>query len=75
MKINAENILENCVSDLGEDAPDRIVDADGFIKFVEEWNKKQDYNSYYPDYSRVIVLDRKRYDAMVKLFEEIHKSE
>ena len=66
LALNAESLLERAVDDMHEDAMDEIVDADGLIAFVAEWNAKQTCKSWYPDMSRVVVLDQERFEALLK---------
>ena len=66
LALNADSLLEHAVDDMHEDAMDEIVDADGVYEFVEAWNAKQTCKSWYPDMSRVVVLDQERFDALLK---------
>lgn len=66
LALDAESLLENAVGDMHEGAEDEIVDADGLIAFVAEWNAKQTCKSWYPDRSRVVVLDQEKFEEMLK---------
>ena len=55
-KLNADDILDNMLSDAHEDARDCIVDEEELCRFVKEWNAKQTVATYYPDYSKVVIL-------------------
>lgn len=66
LALNAESLLEHAVDDMHEDAMDEIVDADGLVAFIEAWNANQTCETWYPDYSRVVVLDRERFERMLK---------
>lgn len=66
LRLDPESLLERAVDDMHEDAADQIVDADGLCEFIEAWNAKQTCVSWYPDMSRVVVLDRERFEEMLK---------
>ena len=66
LRLNPDSLLENAVDGLHEDAGDEIVDADELVRFIEAWNAKQTCKSWYPDYSRVIVLDEARFKALLE---------
>ena len=66
LRLDPDSLLENAVDDMHEDAGDEIVDADELMRFIEAWNAKQTCKSWYPDYSRVIVLDEKRFKALLE---------
>lgn len=57
-------ILDRAYDDHHEDAVDQIEDIDGLFSFFEKWNAKQNLRSYHPDYAKVIVLDRERFDKL-----------
>ncbi|WP_375553352.1 hypothetical protein [Roseovarius mucosus] len=65
IRLDAENLLESAVDDMHEDAADQIVDADELVAFIEAWNAKQTCRSWYPDHSRVVVLDEARFAALI----------
>ena len=64
-KFDPADILDRAHDDHHEDAVDQIEDVEGLFSFFKEWNAKQNMRSYYPDYKKVIVLDRERFDALV----------
>lgn len=66
LRLDPDSLLERAVEDMHEDAGDEIVDADELVKFFEAWNDKQTCKSWYPDYSRVIVLDEARFKALLE---------
>ena len=66
LRLDPDSLLENAVGDMNEAAGDEIVDADDLICFIEAWNAKQTCKSWYPDYSRVIVLDEARFKALLE---------
>ena len=66
LALNAESLLEQAVDDMHEDAADQIVDADGLYEFIEAWNSRQTCVTWYPDMSRVVVLDRERFEKILK---------
>lgn len=65
LALNANSLLEQATDEMHEDAADEIVDADELVAFIEAWNAKQTCVTWYPDYSRVVVLDRDRFDALI----------
>jgi hypothetical protein len=66
LQLNPDSVLENAVDDMHDDAWDQIVAADELAAFIAAWNTKQTCRSWYPDYSRVIVLDEKRFKALLE---------
>jgi len=66
LRLDPNSLLENATDDMHEDAGDEIVDADELVRFIEAWNAKQTCKSWYPDYSRVIVLDEARFKALLE---------
>ena len=65
LHLDVDRLLEQAVDDMHEDAADEIVDADGLAAFIEAWNAKQTCVSWYPDHSRVVVLDPVRFEEML----------
>lgn len=65
LRLDPESLLERAVDGMHEDAADQIVDADELVAFIEAWNAKQTCLSWYPDYSRVVVLDEARFAALI----------
>jgi hypothetical protein len=65
LSLDPVSLLENSVDDMHEDAGDQIVDADELCAFIEAWNAKQTCKTWYPDYSRVVVLDEARFAALL----------
>lgn len=65
LALNVESIIENAVDDMHEDAMDEVEAADDLIAFIEQWNKRQHCTTYYEDSSRIIVLDRDRFNALI----------
>lgn len=64
-EIDPERALESALEEMHEDACDQIVDADEFYDFIEAWNAKQTIITWYPDHSRVIVLDQVRFEHLI----------
>lgn len=48
-----------------EDARDFLVDEKGLWAFWNEWVKKQSMFSFYIDTTRIVVIDRERYEAEI----------
>ena len=65
LRIDPEALLERAAEGHHEDAHDQIEAADELCSFIEAWNEKQTCTSWYPDYSRVIVLDEARFKALL----------
>ena len=65
MRIDPDVALESACDNQHDDADREIVDADGLVAFLNEWNAKQTCVSYFPDYSRYVVIDRERFAADV----------
>lgn len=63
--LDADNIIENALSDWFEDAQDHIVDIEQLRDFLTVWNKKQTLCQYGEDQSRIIVLDQERFNALI----------
>lgn len=66
LALDPDQLLEHAVDDMHEDAMDQIEAADELVAFIEAWNAKQTCRSWCPDMSRVVVLDRGRFDALLK---------
>lgn len=65
LQLDADIILERAVADMHEDAADQIVDANSVYAFCDEWNKKQTSATWYPDNSRIIILDETRFAELL----------
>ena len=66
LRLEPDSLLEQAADDMHEDAMDQIVDADGLCDFIEAWNARQTCKSWRPDMSRVVVLDRERFEEVLK---------
>lgn len=64
-KFDPADVLDRAHDNHHEDAVDQIEDVEGLFAFFKEWNAKQSMRSYFPDYKKVIVLDRARFDEMI----------
>lgn len=64
LRLDPVSLLEVATDDMREDAQDQIENADELIEFINAWNAKQTCRSYYPDQSRVIVLDPIRFKQL-----------
>lgn len=56
-EIDVDAALENMLEDAYEDAGDHLQDEKELRDFIAEWNKKQYIVTYYPDYSRVVLIN------------------
>ena len=65
-RLDVERILEGVLNEFHEGAADEIVDADSLYDFVEAWNQKQTLRTWYPDHTRVIVLDEDRFKDLLQ---------
>lgn len=65
LKIDPTSVLENATDDMHEEAFDQIVDADELASFISAWNERQTCVTYYEDRSRVIIIDRVAFDAIM----------
>lgn len=63
--LDLERILESALDEFHEDAGDDLVAVDALDAFVEAWNKKQSLRTWYPDHTRVVVLDEARFRALL----------
>lgn len=57
-ELDTDNILENMLDDAYEGARDHLVDEKELYDFIEAWNKKQYVTSYYPDYKKVLIIEK-----------------
>lgn len=64
-RLDACGILESALDDHHDDAADQVVDEGQLARFLDMWNAKQTFTSYYPDNRLVIVLDQAAFDALV----------
>lgn len=55
-KLDIDDAIETMLEEAHEDARDYLINEDELRQFIEEWNAKQKVATYYPDYSRVVVL-------------------
>lgn len=55
-RLNIDNAIETMLEEAYDDAWDDLVDEDGLRQFIDAWNAKQKVASYYPDYTKVVVL-------------------
>lgn len=65
--IDAESVLESALDEHHEDADSQLVGVDALFSAIEAFNAKQTVKSYYPDYSKVIILDQKKFEDYVKV--------
>lgn len=65
LQLDLNQILESACDDQHEHAGDQIVGAEELAKAVDAFNAAQTCVSYYPDRSRVIVLDQAKFDALI----------
>lgn len=63
LRIDSDNLVdsfEDFMAD-GYNARDECVDLEELEKFIDGWNEKQNYQSWYPNMKEVIVLDPVRF--------------
>lgn len=65
LRLDVDQILESACDDQHEDAYDQIIGMDDLAQAIDVFNERQTCISYYPDHTRVIVLDRERFDALL----------
>ena len=65
LAIDIEGVLDNIMHDWHEGSGDQIIDYPGLVNSIDAWNAKQTCTTYYPDMSRVIVLDQDSFDALL----------
>lgn len=65
LHLDVDHILESACDDQHEDAADQIVGVDDLAQAIDAFNAAQSCVTYYPDYTRVIVLDQERFDALL----------
>ncbi len=65
LRLDVDSILEHACDDQCEDAFDQIIGADALGAAIDAFNAAQTCVSYYPDHTRVIVLDQERFDALL----------
>ena len=65
LQINFESVIDNACDDQHEDARNQIVGLDALELAVEQFNAAQTCTSYYPDHTRVIVINPRNFDAMI----------
>lgn len=63
--INIQSVLEDAMEDFYEGARDQINDIEELEKFIDEWNAKQNVCQYYPNFNRIIVLDKQRFEDYI----------
>ncbi len=65
LRLDLDNILEHACDDQHEDAFEQIVGADELGAAIDKFNEAQTCIAYYPDHTRVIVLNQERFDAIL----------
>lgn len=71
-KLDVERAVENALEELQqglEDAfiePEDLVDTKALEEFCRAWSAKQDLPVYEPDYTRVVVLDEAKFEALMR---------
>lgn len=65
LRLDLDSILESACDDQHEGAADQIVGVDDLGKAIDAFNDAQTCITYYPDHTRVIVLDQERFDAII----------
>ena len=65
LRLDVGDIIETACEEHHEDAADQIVGYDDLRAAIERFNAAQTCVTYYPDYSRIIILDRERFDALI----------
>ena len=58
--IDADRAIENMLDDAYEYAREHLVDEEELCEFIKEWNAKQDIVTYYPDYTKVVLIRHDR---------------
>lgn len=70
LKVDGLRIVEGLLEDHHEDAIDRVVDLDDFVKFCREWSDKQTLKGWFGDYKRLVVFDPKGREEFLKDYPE-----
>ncbi|RWR30508.1 hypothetical protein D2T29_12620 [Sinirhodobacter populi] len=65
LRLDLDSILESALDDQHEDAAEQIVGDDELGAAIDKFNAAQTCITYYPDHTRVIVLDQARFDAIL----------
>lgn len=63
--INIDDALDNELENWYDGARDHIVDYDELVNFVKQWNSKQPLKEFLFNRSRIIILDRERFDSFL----------
>ena len=56
-EIDPDQVIESMFDDAYEEAYEDLVDVEELREFIKDWNDKQNIVTYYPDYSRVLLLE------------------
>lgn len=56
-KLNLSHAIDDMLDDAYDGAADRLVDVGELEDFIDRWNDKQDITTYYPDWSKVLLLE------------------
>lgn len=65
LRLEIDQIIKGALDDMHEDAGDHIVGYDDLRAAIDAFNEAQTCVTYYPDYTRIIILDRDRFDALI----------
>lgn len=63
--INVDDVLDNEFENWYDGAADQIVDYVELVKFIKQWNAKQQIREYQFNQERIIILDRERFDRFL----------
>ncbi|MBD3785665.1 MAG: hypothetical protein IE922_01665 [Sphingomonadales bacterium] len=72
LRLDLDRILERACEEQHEDALDQIEGADELQEAIDRFNAAQTCVTYYPDHSRVIVIDQDRFDNILRGHGESH---
>lgn len=66
LRLDPVSILERVTDGLHEEASDQIVATDELTDFITAWNAKQTCKAWFPDRSRVVVLNKARFTQLLE---------
>ncbi|WP_180897146.1 hypothetical protein [Martelella soudanensis] len=65
LALDVETILEHATEEMHEDARSQVIDEKGLATFLADWNEKQTATTWYPDFSKVIIVDAEKFAALL----------
>jgi len=67
--IDIDDAIDSELCEWFEDAAQQINHYDELKAFISEWNAKQTLRQYYINYGRILILDKTKFNELLKQYE------